>query len=350
MNPSALVDAIAHPLDAVRRTALSTAVRNRTLARIAGDREARIPLLATAQITALFLVTVLWPVALFALGPVLLGVPHLASDVRYLLVRRRVSRSAWVIGCVAATAVVALRACEIAHVRFPGAMRVEIAVGCAWIVAASVLGAIENRRRSPLAVALGVVSLGIVAWQHPWTARIILAQAHNVVGIGLWVWLYRRRSLTALLPMSLALGGVLLLANGATLGWTLRANGLTAWSIDLWQVAAAFAPRTPAAGAMAGLLVFVFLQAVHYAAWLVWIPQEELPCSGTFTFRMTGRALLRDFGALGILVIAALSLVLAATAIVDLRRAVGAYMALAAFHAYLEVAMVGYLMGRPRAA
>ncbi len=350
MNPSALVDAIAHPLDAARRTALSTAARHRTLARIAGDREARIPLLATGQITGLFLLTVVWPIALFALGPILLGVPHLASDVRYLVLRRRVSVAAWVVGCVAAAAVLALRVCEVAHVALPGAMRFEIAVATAWIVAASVLGAVESRRLAPLAFGLTLASLAIFAWQHPWTARLMLAQAHNVIGIGLWVWLYRRRSLAALIPIGLAAGCALLLASGATLGWTLRADALTAWSIDLWHVARAFAPRTPATAAMAQLLVFVFLQAVHYAAWLVWIPQEELPCKGTFTFRMTGRALLRDFGASGLVVIAALSAALAAFALFDLRQAAATYMALAAFHAYLELAMVGYLMGRPRSA
>lgn len=350
MNPGAIVDAIAHPLDAARRTALSTAVRSRTLARLVGDREARIPLLATGQITVLFLLTVVWPVALFALGPVLLGVPHLASDVRYLVLRRRVSRAAWITGGLAAAVILALRACEAAHVDVAGSTRFEIAAGSLWIGIASVLGAIENRRASPLVVALGVLLLAIVAWPHPWTARVVLAQAHNVVGVGLWIWLYRRRSLAALLPIGLAAGGAILLTSGATLGYTLRADGLSAWSIDLWRVARAFAPHAPAAVGMTGLLVFVFLQAVHYAAWLVWIPQEELPCAGTFTFRMTGRALLRDFGVPWLAVVAGLSLGLAGFAMFDLRRAVSTYMGLAAFHAYLEIAMVGYLMGRPQAA
>jgi hypothetical protein len=232
VNPIALVDAIAQPLDAARRTALATALRSRTLVRIVGRREARIPLLATAQITALFLVTVVCPVALFALGPVLLGVPHLASDVRYLIVRRRVSRGAVVTACAASIVLLGLRTCEVAHVALPGAMRLEILIGCAWIVGASVLGALENRRGSPLAAAITIMALGAIAWRHPWNARIVLAQAHNVVGIGLWVWLYGRRSPAALLPIALAAGGALLLASGTILGWTLRADVLSAWGID----------------------------------------------------------------------------------------------------------------------
>jgi hypothetical protein len=348
VNPVALIEAIAQPLDAARRTALAAALRSRMVARVVGRREARVPLLAAAQITALLLITVACPVVLFALGPILLGVPHLASDVRYLIVRPRVSRAAVVIACAASVAVLGLRACEVAHVSLPNAMRLEIVVGCAWVIAASVLGSIEGHRWSPLVVAVGTVALGAVALQHPWHARVVLAQAHNVIGIGLWVWLYRRRSLGALLPVALAVGGAVLLASGATLGWTLRANALSAWSLDLWQIARAFAPHAPAAAAMAGLLVFVFLQAIHYAAWLIWIPQEELPCGGTFTFRMTGRALLRDFGAPGLALIAGLSAILAAAATLDLRQAVSVYMALAAFHAYLELAMVGYLIGHGR--
>jgi hypothetical protein len=49
---------------------------------------------------------------------------------------------------------------------------------------------------------------------------------------------------------------------------------------------------------------YLFLQGVHYSAWVSWIPQQEQPGRGTFTFRMTARSLFADFGAPGVAAVA----------------------------------------------
>jgi hypothetical protein len=128
----------------------------------------------------------------------------------------------------------------------------------------------------------------------------------------------------------------------------MRADGLEGLGVDLWRVGSFLAPGGSATTGAAAVLVFVFLQAVHYAAWLVWIPQEELPGQGTFTFRMTGRALLRDLGVAGLALAAATAVAIAGAAAIDARAAVSAYMSLAAFHAYLELAMLAYFAARGR--
>jgi hypothetical protein len=343
-----VVEALAGPLDAARRGVLSAVTRSRGVARVVGRRDARIALLATAQVALLLAVTVAKPVWLFVLGPIVLGVPHLAADVRYLVVRRGVARGVVVLACAASAVILALRALEVAHVRVADAGSVEILVAAAWIAGALVAGARERGRRWPLLALAPLAALALHASSHAWLTRVVVAQAHNVVGIGAWLLLFRRDRRTALLPLAAIAAGTGLLLSGSTLTWTMQADGLEGFGVNLWRVGSFLAPGGSATTGAAAVLVFVFLQAVHYATWLVWIPQEELPGQGTFTFRMTGRALLRDLGVTGLALAVATAAVLAGAAAVDARAAVSAYMSLAAFHAYLELAMLAYFAARGR--
>ncbi|MGH7298583.1 MAG: hypothetical protein ACRELB_26825, partial [Polyangiaceae bacterium] len=193
-----------------------------------------------------------------------------------------------------------------------------------------------------------LVALAAVVATHAGLARALLAQAHNLVGVVAWLWLFRRNRRVALVPVAAIGAAVLLLASGVALGWTVRAGGLVGFGFDLDRVGAYLLPGASLAAGTSAALVFVFLQAVHYAAWLVWIPQDALPGQGTFTFRMTGRALVRDLGLVGIGVAMIASVVLAVAALLDARRAVSAYMAVASFHAYLELALLAYFAARGR--
>jgi len=341
------IDAVAAPLDGARRGVLHVVTRSRALARVFGRRDARLPLLATAQVVTLLAITVTRPVWLFVAGPLLLGVPHLLSDVRYLVARRRVARVVVLVALAASALMIALRVVELARVRLP-VSRIEVLAGAAWVAIAIAAGARERRSGWPLLVLPLVVAAGALAVAHAGLARLAMAQGHNLVAIMVWLLLFRRNRRAAALPVAAVAAGVLLLATGATLPWTLRAGALDGLGVDLQRVGAFLTPGAPARVAAAAALLFVFLQAVHYAAWLTWIPQDELPGQGTFTFRMTGRALVRDLG-LPLLVLAAVaSVALAGMAAVNLGAAVRAYMSLAAFHGYLELAMLAYFAARGR--
>ena len=348
MNASRLVDAVTGPLDAARRGALSAVTRSRGLALAVGRRDTRVPLLATAQIALLLAMTVTRPLWLFVVGPILLGVPHLASDVRYLVLRQRVARPVIVLGCVATLVMLGLRGLPLAHVFVPGAARIEVATGAAWVVLALGAGSRERGSLVPMLAVPLLLAVGLYAAAHAGLARIVLAQAHNVVGVGVWLLLFRRNRRAAILPLLALAAGTLLLATGATLPWAMRAGGLEGLGVNLWRVGAYLAPGTAPATGAALALVFVFLQAVHYAVWLVWIPQDELPGQGTLTFRMSGRGLVRDFGVVGLAIVAAGCVALASAATFDARAAVGTYMSLAAFHGYLELAMLAYFAARGR--
>ena len=346
MNPARLVDALAAPLDVARRGALSAVTRSRGLTLAVGRRDTRLPLLATAQIAVLLAVTAARPLWLFVLGPVLLGVPHLASDVRYLVLRRRVARPVVVLGCVATLFMLALRGLPLVHVAIPGAARLEALAGAAWVLLALASGARERRSAWPLLAVPVVVAVGAVAAGHAGLTRLVLAQAHNVVGVALWLLLFRSNRRAAALPLLALTVATLLLATGLILPWTMRAGGLQGLGVDLWRVGAYLAPGTALTTGASLALVFVFLQAVHYSVWLVWIPQDDLRSQGTLTFRMTGRGLVRDFGVLSLAAIAAGCLALAGAATFDARAAASTYMSLAAFHGYLELAMLAYFAAR----
>lgn len=346
---AAALDAVAAPLDAVRRRALGVLARSRPVARVIGSRDVRIPVLATVQVAVLLAATVARPAWLFVLGPILLGVPHLASDVRYLVARRRVPRGLMTTACIASAALVALRLLEFAHLVTRGAGRIEMIVAAAWIAASVSAGARERRRVLPLLAVPVVIVGGAFAASHAALARLVVAQAHNLVGVAAWALFFRRgRRATALAPVAALAAGSLLLASGALLPWTLRAGGLAGMGFDLERIGAYLAPGASPRAAIGASLVFVFLQAAHYGAWLVWIPQEHLPGQGTFTFRMSARSLLGDIGIAGLALTALLSIALAGAAVVDTARAVRAYMAFAAFHAYLELAMLAYFAARGR--
>ena len=348
VNGTRFVDAVAAPLDVARRGALSAVTRSRALALAVGRRDTRVPLLATAQIALLLAMTVTRPVWLFVLGPVLLGVPHLASDVRYLVLRQKVARPVIVLACAATLTMLALRALPLAHVFVPGAARIEVITGAAWVVLAIAAGARERRSLAPLLAVPVMLVVGLVASTHAGIARGVLAQGHNVVGVGVWLLLFRRNRRAAFLPVLVLAVGTLVLATGLALPWAMRAGGLEGLGVSLWRVGVSLAPGTAPATGAALALVFVFLQAVHYAVWLVWIPQDERGGQGMLTFRMSGRGLVRDFGVVGLATIAAGGIALAGAAAFDARAAVGVYMSLATFHGYLELAMLAYFAARGR--
>jgi hypothetical protein len=342
------------PLDRGRQALLARTFAVRPLARLLGRRDLRIPVLGAAGALVAAGLSVLAPVFLFVLGPVLLGVPHVASDVRYLVVRRampRALRSAVWAGCAA---IVGVRVLE--ETRLLGgllAARAELLLGSSWVVGAAVAGAAVAAgagRRAGARLSLGLpplLLLVIAAARHPNEARLVFVHVHNLVGVAVWLLLFRRRRWMALLPLAtVALCAGWLLLSPLPYEWTGRAHGELAFGLHVLTMSDWIAPGLPVKLAVGLTYSYVFLQSIHYAVWLSWIPQEDTRAEGTLTFRMTARALVRDFGALGLGAIAALGAVVALGALVDVQRARALYLSLAMFHGYLELAMLAYFLMR----
>jgi hypothetical protein len=95
---------------------------------------------------------------------------------------------------------------------------------------------------------------------------------------------------------------------------------------------------------------FAFMQSVHYAVWLIYVPEDDSDRRAPSSFRRSVRLLSRDLGRFGLALAAGAALLVLAFACVDALRTRALYLSLASFHVYLELAMLAYLLARGRAA
>jgi hypothetical protein len=312
--------------------------------------DSRVLLLASAGILLAFALTSWVPGLLFVVGPAILGVPHVASDVRYLVIRQDLPRR-WVLFVTLGSA--ALFGLRLLEVTAPAALAfapLEVALGWTWVVAGALLGTSEARDAGRWRSALLPLALGATgAWAigHPHLARGLLAYAHNLVGVAIWVVLFRRRRGSAFVPLllmgacaSFLMGGALLVSRSPGGPWVAR----------LLEEARLAAPGLSERSTIALALGYVFLQAVHYSVWLSWIPQEAVGRDATLTFAMSVRSARRDFGALGLWAIALAGTAVMALSVVSPHRTRGVYLSLVTFHAYLELACFAFLVARGKLA
>lgn len=268
-------------------------------------------LLAIAAIAA---ATALTPAALVLLLPIALGVPHVVNDVRFLVLP--LPRRELVITGIACVGLVAARAAGL------GA-GVEVALVVAWLVAAT---------RSWVALLPAAV---ILAAPLPFIAAAMFL--HNAAAIVCWVVLVRPRRRAAIAVVAgIAVATVLV----ALLGPAIAAHtgGDSFGGLSLTGVAAALFPGIAPAAGRALVVALGFLQAIHYAVWLSWIPRG-----------VPRPSLRRDLGVAGVaLAIAATAAVLGA-AVVDARWARATYLGLATFHIYLELVVLAAWLAPGRA-
>jgi hypothetical protein len=271
------------------------------------------------------------PVALLAAGPLLLGVPHLVADVRYLVVRPRLQHDpVWrwaVLPLVLATSALGSS--------IPGLFAIGLAAIARWRATA----------RGVLVLS-AVAALCVVAWHFDRALLWTLGWAHNAVALFIW-WRERPRNLAHWAGISvyvsvlawICLGGadaqlVALLDQGAG-GW---------FRIDDFALLAP--PGWTSISVMRAIVGFAFMQSVHYAVWLRLMPEDCRVRSSTRSFRQSWRAARSD---LGLLLPATLVLCAALVAFAALRpaAALSLYFSVALGHGFLEWAWLA--AGAPRA-
>ena len=289
------------------------------------SRDRRVAWLGALGICLAFAIACGFPLWSLALGPVLLGVPHVLADVRYLVVRPGLHRR-WplvaLVGLPLLWAAVDPRV-EVGLLAAAGA--VLAARGATW-------------RKAAL---LGVVALGfLAAWHHSAVAQLGLLHLHNAVALVLW-WAWRKRTRAAWVIPFLALLGTAAIFLGAaepvltlTGGWSAPATGQT-----LGGEVEAHAPFDGPVLSLRLLLAFVFLQAVHYLVWLRLVPEDDRPRPAPRPFAASWRALREDFGLWPLVAVGLGALAIALWGVMDLTAARDGYLRLAAFHVYLELAV-----------
>jgi hypothetical protein len=342
------LDRAVAPLDRLRRHVLLGLVRAPAVGRLLTRRDARLLAHSVASVAVTFALTLLCPGVLFVAGPALFGVAHVAADARYLVLRRSLPRwwtTLLVAGCCA---LFALRALESAFPdRWPFAAT-ELAVGWTWALTGVFAGLVAARdpraATRALLVAPLVAALGVGAFTHPHLARLVFAHAHNVIAIALWLTLFRARRRFALPALTLLVACATLLLTGVALPWVHLTGPGAARLVD--ESVFAWPAWMPQRTALALGVLYVMLQAIHYTVWLAFIPQDDTRAEGTLSFRMSLRALARDFPTPWLGVIVVLAAAILGASFLDAHRTRQLYLSLATFHGYLELAAASFLIVR----
>lgn len=291
---------------------------------IVRQRELRVALMFSALVTTALTATLLVPLWLLILGPLLWGVPHLVADLRYLVVRTGYHRRPllWLLA---------------------GGPLLWTALGgsLVWGFVGAVLAATVARAGAwPRALAvLGLAAAGATLYWLGRTGDVVFAHAHNFIAVGLWLLWRPRAGRLHWIPLALLIAASLFVVSEPALRLAYASGGLDWYggrmSLDyqVWRLSPDVAP---ALGARL-VLLFCFAQAIHYAVWLQLLPDEDRERATPPTFRASYEDLRRDLGGLGLAVAAALALGIAAWAVFDLMHASHGYFRMARFHGHLEV-------------
>ena len=302
------------------------------------SRDLRVAVAGTTMVAFALLGAVVLPLWLLALGPIVWGVPHVLSDVRYLWVRPGHHRR-WSLWLFVAAPLAVL----------------SVTAESAWGFGAA-LGALVAARgpwwKKALALPLvgGAIAFAIL---QPSLTAVVFAHAHNLIGLGLfWAW-RRRQGRLHYLPLAAFVFGCAILLSGAVdplvLGGALNASP---GGLDIYYHLGSLSPGVPGMLAVRLVLVFAFAQSVHYAVWVRLVPEEDRRRETPRTFAATLRALRADFGAPLLAVTLLFALGLAVWAALDVFSARNGYLRGVLFHGHLEVAAAVLLFVegmRPRA-
>jgi hypothetical protein len=349
MSLPLLLDRAALPLDAARRATLALALRDRRVAHLVVERDARLSVVVGAHATVAFTLAVLVPTVLVVLGPVLLGVAHVAADVRYLVLRRGLPRY-WVTAVFAfALALIGVRVAIEARVAVGAIESAELCLVLGWVLLGLASGGREGRSRvRPLAGAAMALGLAWLAALNPRGARLVFAHTHNLVALVLWVALFRKRASAVALPVVAIVGAALLLASGALYSVTMDHGVTRAFGTHVFETADWLAPGMRADRGVGLTAAYAFLQSVHYLVWLVLVPQDDAAGRGLSSFRRSFSAMSRDFGTLGLGLLGVAVVAVLVGAVFGAQRMRNLYLSLALFHGYLELALLAYFWARGR--
>lgn len=304
---------------------------------LAGAREARVAAVGLSVVGLSLLGAVLAPLWLLALGPILVGVPHILADLRYCVVRTELHRERYLL-ILAVPVLAALALGAPLELGFVGV--------AACVIALREAGVSRLRRGAIVATALGLAALA--RWLGP-SADLVLAHAHNFIAVGLWT-LWRRREGRShwIVLLAFGLACALLLAGAADFTW---GSGLAAGlptGLDARVHAATLAPDLAAPWSLRLVLLYCFAQSVHYGVWLRLVPEDDRERPTPRTFRASYEALRTELSRPVLVGFALASLALAVWACLDLAAARYGYLRFVRFHGVLELGALALVVARGR--
>ena len=275
------------------------------------------------------------PVATAVSGLVAFGVLHNVLELRYVTGRFDTVLAGPFLGLLVAL-ITGVMVCRLLPVG-SGTRAAEIALSYVLLAAACV----RSLRRLWLALGLAVLTVAaMVSFTFPAYHFVVLSHLHNVVPLFfLWEWSSslapRVRGLFRAVNVGWVLGVPALILSGV-LDPLLRAAPAALGGLGSFQVAGlvrTYAPPSlvPTSLGVRFLVVFAFMQTMHYVVWIGVLPRYAPEAAARFDARVPvlrgGRAWLLGVG---------LAAVLAIAFWLDYASGKSLYAAAASYHAYLE--------------
>jgi hypothetical protein len=299
------------------------------------QRDLRVTVSACILIFAALGISLSLPFWQLALGPILLGIPHVLGDIRYLVVQRGLHRSALFWFAVAAPLAMAV-------------ISQRPAWGVAGVLGASLVAPGERRRKTAMLLLCLPAIYAALHWQRGFLFAFL--HLHNLVALVIW-WNWReRKSVWQWLPLLAVVLGVLLISGGLGEG-CLAMLGTQSWhpkGLGAKAFGGMLAPFAEEPWQHRLVILFAFLQSIHYLVWIRLIPEDARKQPTPRTFNRSVAALRSELGVFfEIFVIGAAALGI--WAVLDIVQARRSYLQLIFFHGFLEFAICAwcYVERRP---
>ena len=296
-------------------------------------------------LTALFAfaVVALDPYLMLLFSPIFLGAPHALSDIWYLIVQdsgvpRRVRLALAILsGLVISAGLLVL-------IGIPISARAE-SILLITLIALPLAMVTSSRRALPAWIIVSLLAYLLLATEFP--LRAVVAHLHNIIALtflfSLALPLWGRRGI-----YQACLAVIILCAAGATVSCYSGGVFLVPFNPAVWSpfLSLVFGSAAGIAGCL--LFSYAFLQLMHFAVWIWFIPSIKRDLALDSFMRAHGFK-----SALGALLIALL-IVLAAplAALANPLQARQAYLTLVSFHGWMEIAWLlshsSFLAGRGR--
>lgn len=298
------------------------------------DRDRRVIAAALLAMTTALAGTALAPGYVLLLGPVLLGMPHLCFEARYLFFQHAQLRRVSLVAILAVQSVLVFSGIGI------------YTLGVASLCALAVTGALATRRG--LVFAMLAIAAQVAAIVGPDWSRFLLLHGHNCLALAVWLAWRKRPARVSIAVAACFVAGALAIALGCFDDLPLR-RPFSEATFSITHITDAVAAGFGGPWRHRFLLFFLFSQAFHYAVWLRLIPEEARPRETPRTWRASWQAFKQDSGAVAarLTVVLALTVPLAALA-AGVVRTRALYVTASEFHATVEAILVACMLAYPR--
>ena len=291
--------------------------------------------LLTGVLTAIALLVVLAePLWVLLLAPVIFGVPHVLSDLRYLVLRQINSANKRAVLIVASPVLGLFLLGLLAAVGVPRFAELEIVLGLLSIGAGITLSPLREGLKAVLIAALLLAAGALL--QFPRLTLLTLVHIHNVLAVGIWIVLFRGARSGAeqrLILIFIVTATASLALFGSYLGFGGIFGAPSGFGVA--EVSKMLTPGAPGLLGETLIRFYAFFQLVHYIVWLFLIPNST-----------NSRPLRDEIGSVGVLICVALTLGVIGVGFVFPIKARELYLTTSSFHAWLELGLGTYLLLR----